>query len=171
MSGSTKWMRRVARTFARCEYGDRKPTVRSYVKITLRQMADMTSGIASYTEDKQWVKEWLSDPTRVWAPEELARTGIGESPLFEPGTGWLYSNTNYVLLGLVLEKVTNKPIGDLYREQIIDPLGLRIHPSPSPQTLPFPSRMPKATPYKERPSVRNPSTLPTGAPPRHGRPV
>jgi D-alanyl-D-alanine carboxypeptidase len=49
-------------------------------KITLRQMADMTSGIASYTEDEQWVKEWLSDPTRVWAPEELARIGIKESP-------------------------------------------------------------------------------------------
>ncbi|MDQ3497625.1 MAG: hypothetical protein M3514_08990 [Actinomycetota bacterium] len=50
-------------------------------------MSDMTSGIASYTEDKQWQKEWLSDPTRVWKPEELARIGIKESPLFEPGTG------------------------------------------------------------------------------------
>jgi len=94
-------------------------------KITLRQMSDMTSGIASYTEDKQWQKEWLSDPTRVWKPEELARIGIKESPLFEPGTGWFYSNTNYVLLGLILEKVTGKPIGDLYREQIIEPLGLK----------------------------------------------
>jgi D-alanyl-D-alanine carboxypeptidase len=94
-------------------------------KITLGQMADMTSGIASYTEDDQWVKEWSSDPTRVWKPEELAQAGIEESPLFDPGTEWFYSNTNYVLLGLVLEKVTGKPIGDLYREQIIEPLGLK----------------------------------------------
>jgi D-alanyl-D-alanine carboxypeptidase len=94
-------------------------------KITLRQMADMTSGIASYTEDEQWVKEWLSDPTRVWAPEELARIGIKESPLFDPGSEWFYSNTNYVLLGLVLEKVTGKPIGELYRMEIIEPLDLR----------------------------------------------
>src|SRR5215210_3022148 len=86
-------------------------------KITLRQMADMTSGIASYTEDDQWVKEWSSDPHRVWKPEEVAQAGIKESPLFEPGTEWFYSNTNYVLLGLVLEQVTGKPIGDLYREQ------------------------------------------------------
>jgi CubicO group peptidase (beta-lactamase class C family) len=49
-------------------------------KITLRQMADMTSGIASYTEDKQWVKEWSSDPTRVWQPAELAKFGLKESP-------------------------------------------------------------------------------------------
>ena len=109
-------------------------------KITLRQMADMTSGIASYTEDKQWVKEWLSDPTKVWAPEELARTGIKKSPLFEPGTEWFYSNTNYVLLGLVLEKVTGKPIGDLYREQIIDPLGLEntSFPKPADSSIPEP---------------------------------
>jgi D-alanyl-D-alanine carboxypeptidase len=94
-------------------------------KITLRQMADMTSGIASYTEDKQWVSEWLSDPTRVWKPEELAQIGIKESPLFEPGTGWFYSNTNYVLLGLVLEQVTGRPVGELYSKWIIKPLHLK----------------------------------------------
>jgi D-alanyl-D-alanine carboxypeptidase len=109
-------------------------------KITLRQMSDMTSGIASYTADDQWVKEWLSDPRRVWAPEELARIGIKEPPLFGPGTGWFYSNTNYVLLGLVLEKVTGKPIGDLYREQIIEPLGLKntSFPKPSDSSIPEP---------------------------------
>src|SRR5215208_3334950 len=49
-------------------------------KITLRQMSDMTSGIASYTESDQWVKEWSSDPTKVWKLEDLARFGIKESP-------------------------------------------------------------------------------------------
>src|SRR5919107_6387806 len=106
-------------------------TIDQYVKgvpngdeITLHQMADMTSGIASYTEDDQWVKEWFSDPTRVWAPEEMARIGIKESPLFDPGSEWFYSNTNYVLLGLVLEQVTGKPINQLYQKEIIEPLDL-----------------------------------------------
>jgi D-alanyl-D-alanine carboxypeptidase len=94
-------------------------------KITLHQMSDMTSGIASYTEDDQWVKEWLSDPTRVWKPEEMTRIGIKESPLFDPGSEWFYSNTNYVLLGLVLEKVTGKPIAQLYQKEIIEPLDLK----------------------------------------------
>lgn len=109
-------------------------------KITLRQMANMTSGIASYTEDDQWAKEWLSDPTRVWAPEELAQIGIEDSPLFDPGTEWFYSNTNYVLLGLVLEKVTGKPIGDLYRDQIIEPLDLEntSFPDPADPSIPEP---------------------------------
>jgi D-alanyl-D-alanine carboxypeptidase len=93
-------------------------------KITLGQMADMTSGIASYTESEQWVKEWSSDPTKVWKPEDLARFGIKESPLFKPGTAWFYSNTNYVLLGLVLQQVTGKPIEQLYEEEIIEPLHL-----------------------------------------------
>lgn len=93
-------------------------------EITLRQVADMTSGIASYTTDDKWQKEWLSDPHRVWEPEELARIGIEDSPLFDPGTQWFYSNTNYVLIGLVLEQVTGESIGDLYREEIIEPLGL-----------------------------------------------
>jgi D-alanyl-D-alanine carboxypeptidase len=107
-------------------------TIDQYVKgvpngdeITLRQMSNMTSGIASYTENKQWQKEFLSDPRRVWKPKELARIGIKDSPLFEPGTEWFYSNTNYVLLGLVLEQVTDKPIGKLYQKEIIKPLHLK----------------------------------------------
>jgi D-alanyl-D-alanine carboxypeptidase len=107
-------------------------TIDQYVKgvpngdeITLRQMSNMTSGIASYTEDEQWQNELLSDPTRVWKPKELARIGIKDSPLFEPGTEWFYSNTNYVLLGLVLEQVTDKPLGKLYKKEIIKPLHLK----------------------------------------------
>ncbi|HET6262390.1 MAG TPA: serine hydrolase domain-containing protein, partial [Chloroflexia bacterium] len=109
-------------------------------KITLRQMSDMTSGIASYTADEQWANELLSDPHRVWKPEELAQIGIKGSPLFDPGTEWFYSNTNYTLLGLVLEKVTDKPIGDLYREQIIEPLDLKntSFPKPSDSSIPEP---------------------------------
>jgi D-alanyl-D-alanine carboxypeptidase len=107
-------------------------TIDQYVKgvpngdeITLRQMANMSSGIASYTADKQWAKEALSHPRRVWKPRELARIGIKDSPVFDPGKGWQYSNTNYVLLGLVLEQVTGKPIGKLYQKEIIEPLNLR----------------------------------------------
>jgi D-alanyl-D-alanine carboxypeptidase len=93
--------------------------------ITLRQMANMTSGIAGYTEDEQWQDEQLSDPYRVWKPEELAQVGIEDSPLFDPGTEWHYSNTSAVLLGLVLEQVTGESIGELYSQRIIEPLGLQ----------------------------------------------
>jgi D-alanyl-D-alanine carboxypeptidase len=94
-------------------------------QITLRQMANMTSGIASYTFDEQWQDEVFSDPQRVWTPEELVQFAIDDSPAFSPGTEFEYSNTNTVLLGLVLQQVSGEPVGDLYREQIIEPLGLR----------------------------------------------
>ena len=94
-------------------------------EITLRQMADMSSGIASYTDNEQFRDDLFADPEAVWTPEELARIGIEDSPLFDPGKGWHYSNTNYVLLGMVLERVTGKPIERLYSKQIIKPLHLK----------------------------------------------
>ncbi|CAA9268769.1 MAG: Beta-lactamase class C-like and penicillin binding proteins (PBPs) superfamily, partial [uncultured Chloroflexia bacterium] len=94
-------------------------------EITLRQMANMTSGISSYTLDEQWQDEYFSEPERVWSPEELVQFGVEDSPAFDPGTDFQYSNTNTVLLGLVLEQVTGKPIGEVYREGIIEPLGLQ----------------------------------------------
>ena len=107
-------------------------TIDQYIKgvpngdeITLRQMADMASGIADYTENKQMWAEVLSDPERVWTPQELARIGIKDSPMFDPGTDRYYSNTNFILLGLVLEQVTGKPLERLYSKQIIKPLHLK----------------------------------------------
>jgi D-alanyl-D-alanine carboxypeptidase len=94
-------------------------------KITLSQMADMTSGVANYSETEQFDDELTSDPYQVWKPEQLVQLGLKDSPLFDPGTEWHYSNTNTVLLGLVLEQVTGETIGQLYRERIIEPLGLQ----------------------------------------------
>jgi D-alanyl-D-alanine carboxypeptidase len=81
----------------------------------------MTSGIADYSVED----EVFSHPERVWTPQELVRIGIEDSPMFDPGTEWFYSNTNYVLLGLVLEQVTGKPLERLYSKQIIKPLHLK----------------------------------------------
>jgi len=108
-------------------------TIDQYVKgvpngdeITLRQLATMTSGVATYSENKKFDFDGDpgTDPYKVWKPEELVKIGIEESPLFDPGTEFNYSNTNYVLLGLVLEQVTGKPIGEVYQKEIIQPLGL-----------------------------------------------
>jgi D-alanyl-D-alanine carboxypeptidase len=94
-------------------------------EITLRQIADHRSGIADYTENERFVAQWKSNPERVWKPDELVAFGIEDSPLFEPGTDFHYSNTNTVLLGLSLERVTGKPVGQLYRERILEPLDLQ----------------------------------------------
>ena len=109
-------------------------------EITLRQMGTMSSGIASYTFDEQFQDDLFSDPQRIWSPEEVAQIGIEDSPAFDPGTEFQYSNTNTVLLGLVLQQVSGKPLGELYREGIIEPLGLRetSFPDAADSSLPDP---------------------------------
>src|SRR5919112_5547209 len=103
-------------------------------------MADMTSGIASYTFNEQFGDALLSDPQRIWTLEEVVQFAIEDSPAFDPGTEFQYSNTNTVLLGLVLEQATGKPISDLYRERIIEPLGLQetSFPNADDSSLPAP---------------------------------
>jgi D-alanyl-D-alanine carboxypeptidase len=92
--------------------------------ITIRELLNHTSGLFNYTDDQQAVKEYLADPTRAWTPQELLAVAVKHPPLFPPGTSWSYSNTNYIVLGLVLEAVTGRDVATLMRERIVRPLHL-----------------------------------------------
>jgi D-alanyl-D-alanine carboxypeptidase len=107
-------------------------------KITLRMLADMTAGLHSYTEDDAWVKIAFSNFKRVWTPRELVDVGIKQPPDFPPGLGWHYSNTNYVLLGMILEQVTGKKIQGSFDEKIFKPLKLTQTSWPVGAALPKP---------------------------------
>ena len=107
-------------------------------KIKLRMLADMTAGLHSYTEDDAWVKTAFSDFKRVWTPRELVDVGIKSPPDFPPGQGWHYSNTNYVLLGMILEQVAGKKIQDSFDEKIFKPLKLTQTSWPVGTALPKP---------------------------------
>jgi D-alanyl-D-alanine carboxypeptidase len=91
---------------------------------TLRQLANMTSGIPSYSEDNAFQKQLFMNPTKAWTPEQLIDMVRGKPADFAPGTAWEYCNTNYVLLGMVIEKVTGKPAAAVYQERIFGPLGM-----------------------------------------------
>lgn len=91
---------------------------------TLRNLATMTSGIPSFTGDTTVTKEYLAKPTTVFTAEQLVGSVKGMQPLFPPGTQMNYSNTNTVLLGMVVEQVTGKPIGTVLTETLYQPLGL-----------------------------------------------
>ncbi len=103
---------------------DYVPDVPRGEKITLRQIADMTSGIASYTQQDSFTDVLFSRPETVWTPEEVLEIGVDVPPLFKPGTQFDYSNTNTILVGKVIEKVTGQPLEEVFREQIFEPLGL-----------------------------------------------
>lgn len=101
---------------------------------TLRQLADMTSGIPSYTGEDGFLNTVFVDHQRQWTPEQLVDFVRGTQPLFAPGKGWNYSNTNTVLLGMVVEKVTGQPISEVYQERILGPLGMTQSSFPTPGT-------------------------------------
>jgi D-alanyl-D-alanine carboxypeptidase len=106
--------------------------------ITLRMLGNMTSGLHNYTEVDAWVDQLFAHLQRVWTPRELVDVGIGHPPDFAPGKGWQYSNTNYVLLGMILEKVSGKAIGQLFAELLFRPLGLTHTVWPTSSAMPAP---------------------------------
>ncbi|MEE4380304.1 MAG: serine hydrolase domain-containing protein [Candidatus Competibacteraceae bacterium] len=116
-------------------------------RITLKNLANMTSGLASYTFDPAFQDAFFGDPLRQWHPLELVNIGIANTvagcphappACFEPGTDWFYNNTNTVMLGLIVEKVAGKPYAELLRENILEPLKLRNTLKPTDNTMPAP---------------------------------
>ena len=104
-------------------------------KITIRQLLNHTSGLADFESDPRYLKPYLSGNFGYyWAPRQLVRMGVSHKPLFAPGTRWSYSNTNYVVAQLIVEKVTGKTLGAELKRRIFQPLGLRparaTRPSP-----------------------------------------
>ncbi|MDT0569903.1 serine hydrolase domain-containing protein [Streptomyces sp. DSM 3412] len=99
-------------------------------QVTLRQLLNHTSGIAEYTSDEQFVQDvflaegFLKNRYRTWTPRQLVGIAMKHEPTFAPGADWSYSNTNYVLAGMVIEKATGNPYGDEVRARVIEPLGL-----------------------------------------------
>ena len=91
---------------------------------TIRQVADMTSGIPSYSTDQGWQDQYFGAPDTIYTPQQLLDIAKTLPVSFAPGAGWEYSNTNYVILGMIAEQLTGRPIGDLYQERIFDPLGM-----------------------------------------------
>jgi D-alanyl-D-alanine carboxypeptidase len=101
------------------------PGVPNGSRITVRMLADMTSGVASYTRSTKFTDVYFAKPETIFTPDRLLAIGTSESPIFEPGARFDYSNTNTVLLGMVIEKVTGEPVGDVFKKMVFEPLGLR----------------------------------------------
>jgi D-alanyl-D-alanine carboxypeptidase len=91
---------------------------------TLRQLLGHTSGLFDYDDDRAWVRKRIANPDREWSPRELVAIATSHAPLFAPGTKWSYSNTNYVVLGLVVEAATARTLGRELQERIFSRLRL-----------------------------------------------
>ncbi len=102
----------------------------NHADVTVRQLMNHTSGIVRYEFDDRFIDDLLADPGRVWQPvEQLAYLFDTEAP-FPAGEGWEYSDTNYLILGMIIERLTGAAYYDELRRRILEPLDLR-HTVPS----------------------------------------
>jgi D-alanyl-D-alanine carboxypeptidase len=92
--------------------------------ITIRQLMNHTSGLVRYEFKDQFTKDLTANPDKVWKPEELVAYILDTQAPFAAGKGWDYSDTNYIVLGMIMEKVTGKKFYDLAKTRVLDPLKL-----------------------------------------------
>ena len=92
--------------------------------ITIRQLCNNTSGLANYGENKDLIASIEKEPHRVWAPRELVDIAVSMGPHSPPGKRWYYSNTNFILLGMIIEEVTGNSLAVEIQQRIAEPLGL-----------------------------------------------
>ncbi|MFI8822680.1 serine hydrolase domain-containing protein [Streptomyces sp. NPDC053431] len=101
------------------------PEVPRAKEITLRMLANNTSGLHDYVTDPKFGAELTAHPFRAWTPEELLAFPFSHDFWYTPGTNWSYSHANYLLLERALERITGQRIDRLVEEQVTGPLGLR----------------------------------------------
>lgn len=102
-----------------------RPDLPEADRVTLRMLANCTAGYGDYIQNEDFVDAFVENPFRSFTPEELISYGVGDQILYEPGTNWMYSHTNFVILGDILSKVFDQPVQELLEERIIKPLGLQ----------------------------------------------
>jgi len=100
-------------------------TVPNGTSITVRQLLNHTSGLYDYSKDARLIEPYWHDRGYYWAPRDLIDLADSHPPLFPPGASWSYSNTNYVLLGLIIQAVTGHRASDEVERRVIKPLQLR----------------------------------------------
>lgn len=153
------------------------PDIPNADRVTLEQLAHMTSGYVDYVlGNDEFAKQIYVDPFRNWTTDELLSFAINKPLFYEPGTNWNYAHTNYVLLGLALEKATGEKMEALIKEKVLDPLGLKNTVASQNASIPEPVlhafsserrdflQIPAGTPFYEESTFWNPSwTITHGA--------
>ncbi|MEV4619571.1 serine hydrolase domain-containing protein [Asanoa sp. NPDC049573] len=93
-------------------------------QITPRMLASSTSGVSDYVTNPNFLQQFYANPFTGFTADQLLALADERPPLFAPGTSFAYAHSDLVLLGEVLQDATGKPLGELLRERVLDPLGM-----------------------------------------------
>ena len=116
------------------------PEVPNGDNITIAQLLEMRSGLYNYTNDPVISATIDTDPVKVWTPAELLAIAFAHPPNFPPGTKYEYNNTNYALLGVVIEKLDGKPLAQVMHDRLFGPQNMQDTelPASNVNTIPEP---------------------------------
>jgi D-alanyl-D-alanine carboxypeptidase len=101
------------------------PEIPNSENITVKMLADMRSGLYNYSESDQFEDSLTNRPTKVWTNDELVNLAMTFKPYFPPDSNFHYSNTNTILIGKIIEKLTGNTWQGEVKKRIIDYLGLK----------------------------------------------
>ena len=101
-------------------------------RITVRQLLQHTSGLPEYTDTTPGSGDIFQVKDHYIPPRDLLDTALGKPAQFEPGAQWKYTNTNYIVLGMLIERVSQRPVGEQIDERIVKKLGLSHTYFPAP---------------------------------------
>ena len=146
-------------------------------RVTLGQLAQMTAGYADYIiGNEQFDNELYANPFQQWTTQDLLGQISSRPLVYDPGTNWNYAHTDYVLLGLALEKATGQDMPTLLHNKVLGPLGLNATANSDTPDIPQPVlhafsserrqalKIPAGTPFYEESTYWNPSwTITHGA--------
>jgi D-alanyl-D-alanine carboxypeptidase len=114
------------------------PGVPNGDQATVRQVLAMTAGIPNYTEDPAFVAAVTADPLMAFTPQDALAIALRYPPDFAPGAETRYSDTNYIVLGLLIERASGQPAPDVIARLILTPLGLTHTTFPTTPEMPDP---------------------------------
>src|SRR5881397_667381 len=114
------------------------PTLPEANKVTLKMLANQTSGYPDYETDPKWLAAWTADPFHIWTFEERLKYAFARPVQFDPGTNWSYSHTNFMILGEILSKIGGKSLDTLLREKVLVPMGLKNTTASETSEMPTP---------------------------------
>ena len=107
-------------------------------RVTLRMLANQTTGYPDYERDPAFEAAFEADPFRQWTYRERLKVAFAKPVLFEPGTNWSYSHTNFMILGRILREVGGQPLATQLRRQVLRPMGLRATVADQTSQIPAP---------------------------------
>ncbi len=106
--------------------GDVISKIENADKATIRQLLQHSSGIYNYIQNLKFQTASTNDLIREWQPDDLLKYAFNQKAYFQPDEDVRYSNTGYILLGLLIEKIEGKPFYKVFEEKLFNPLGLTL---------------------------------------------